>query len=904
MPCLQKPSTCSTCYGHTWGANGYVPGYGTGDNGVLLVGESAGGHEAENGVPFFEKAQAGSLAERAFKLMGSPRESYGIHNVLSCRPPDDYLDGAHYEQEVTNHCKRNLLATIYTKKPKVIVPLGNVPMRWFFPEFGRGEDTGISAMRGYVLGKWVSPEVELQHSAWVLPSFHFSYLARGEMRFLPLVMYDITKAREIAAKGWEYDKPYTIEHPTVEQVERLYTYYKLHPQEVIDLDIETPNSHRFSEDEAEEKDPSYQLIRISFVCPIATATGIVKAGITVLFQEPFTSWIRSILALPNPKRTWNGRHFDIPRLAYNGFPINGRHYDLIWAAHFLQPTFPLGLGCWSTFHTKLPPWKYMGQSKPEYYSCLDAIANYSCGDGLFKDLKSQGQWEAYERHVVEVLEVLDQVKDNGLPIDEVRRGELKVELEGKLEATDKQIVSLVPEAILPTQYLPKEGYKRVPKDLTGLIQRDYDVVDEAGKIITVTRWCRVVVSEFNPGSWQQVLSYIKFKGHKVPLIRKKKKPSKSGKKLSDETTDKESLKALFKSTKDPFYKLVIERRAIDKVLGTYVEGWKAGKDGRVHPTASLRGDMHRISWKQPNIAATVADKDEAVSIASGFRECVRAREGYVLVETDWSGIEALLVGWFAEDEQYMRLCRLGVHDYLLSHMLNKIDKVDTPAADLAWEDSKLKAYFKQLKAAYPKRRDDAKHCIHGVNYGMLEKLMSELYGMSQVEARQLIDLYFSLFPKIKLWQDKVVRQANVVHKLRNPFNYTMDFWDVMRWDSKRYYSLMRRGVPQAKAQVEAYVRGEGAKAALSFYPRDTAAGMLKEVLLHPAIQECNKKGWIIGTAHDAILREVPEEVAMENAKLFKEVMEAPFKQLNGLWCGTETVMGKVWSKKKMEVVQV
>ena len=390
-----------------------------------------------------------------------------------------------------------------------------------------------------------------------------------------------------------------------------------------------------------------------------------------------------------------------------------------------------------------------------------------------------------------------------------------------------------------------------------------DIDKKTLEIGTYERWAKVL--PFLPTSSQQMKAYCKLKKYKLPKNYKTKK----------ETTDEDALHKLMVRHNDPILRASIECRQLKKVLGTYVNGWKPGPDGRIHSTPGFWGAMYRISWRNPNISATVTDKKDDY-IAAGFRKCVEAPEGYVLLERDWSGIEAVLVGWFAEDEAYMRLARLGVHSFLLSHML------ECPA-DLTWDDEKLSAYFKKLKKENSARFDDAKHCIHGTNYGMGPKLMSERYEMTMATAKRLQKLYFILFPKIRQWQISVLDRAHKEARLVNPFNNVMWFFDVYRWDSR-----------SGKHRL-----GNEAKSAISFLPRDTAAGMLKEVLLR--LKPLAEEGIMLSSTHDAILCQVREDDVDRVDAILKTEMERPVPELNGLSIRSEAKVGKCWSEDEMKV---
>jgi DNA polymerase I-like protein with 3'-5' exonuclease and polymerase domains len=115
---------------------------------------------------------------------------------------------------------------------------------------------------------------------------------------------------------------------------------------------------------------------------------------------------------------------------------------------------------------------------------------------------------------------------------------------------------------------------------------------------TVTRY--FIREKFLPSSHTQVLDYITYRKHKAGKAKKTKKP----------TTDKKTLDRLVKSTKDPVYRLILDHRAVAKVLGTYVNGslLRLDKNNRLHPTFTWKPSTLRSSCVNPNIQNVVTDR--------------------------------------------------------------------------------------------------------------------------------------------------------------------------------------------------------------------------------------------------------------------------------------------------------
>jgi hypothetical protein len=94
--------------------------------------------------------------------------------------------------------------------------------------------------------------------------------------------------------------------------------------------------------------------------------------------------------------------------------------------------------------------------------------------------------------------------------------------------------------------------------------------------------------------------------------------------------DRKTLEANLAKTKHPFYRALLDYRAIKKVLSTYVEGTerRLDADDRLHPHFTFKPSTQRLSCTAPNIQNVVADREKVdgkPGLASGYRTCVVAR---------------------------------------------------------------------------------------------------------------------------------------------------------------------------------------------------------------------------------------------------------------------------------------
>src|SRR5690348_2501453 len=77
---------------------------GKGTSGLLAFGEAPGGTEDEEGRPFVEWAEAGSVLQRVFDRAGVSRDALTLSNIVWYRPPENRLAGEPYEMDAIRAC--------------------------------------------------------------------------------------------------------------------------------------------------------------------------------------------------------------------------------------------------------------------------------------------------------------------------------------------------------------------------------------------------------------------------------------------------------------------------------------------------------------------------------------------------------------------------------------------------------------------------------------------------------------------------------------------------------------------------------------------------------------------------------------------------------------------------------
>ncbi len=404
-------------------------------HGVAIFAEALGEDEALQGTPLV--GRAGGTFNRMLSRTEDPdfpgsffkRPDFLLGNVINCRPPNNFLSGAPYEEEAIRHCTPYLKETLSAAKPRVIFTMGNQPLKRFTGHWG------IDSLRGYVF--------DTPHGL-VVGSYHPSFIQRGNWDLVRVWQLDLQKAVQLA-RGRSFARPKSyITHPTPAEAWAFYERFIREPWPFLSFDIETPYSKTADEKDEEwvssaiEDDPSYTILRISFSFKPFEA-------ISMPWWGPFIEVAKKLLAHPGAKLTWNGRAFDVPRLVFNGAPVNGRMYDGMDAWHFLEPPLRMGLKYVATFFCPdMQAWKLESASQPEWYSAADSDVALRCFLATKDRLTVQGRWDIFERHVVDLTEVLKGVTQRGINVDVATRSAKREEFERRFRELVERLQPSIP----------------------------------------------------------------------------------------------------------------------------------------------------------------------------------------------------------------------------------------------------------------------------------------------------------------------------------------------------------------------------------------------------------------------------------------------------------------------------
>jgi DNA polymerase I-like protein with 3'-5' exonuclease and polymerase domains len=211
----------------------------------------------------------------------------------------------------------------------------------------------------------------------------------------------------------------------------------------------------------------------------------------------------------------------------------------------------------------------------------------------------------------------------------------------------------------------------------------------------------------------------------------------------------------------PLAKLILERRGLLKLLDAFIDSLP-GKvnpvDGRVHGHFNQYGAATgRFSSSEPNLQQLPAANKE-------IRMMFKAREGHVLVGSDWSQQEPRLLSNYSKDEDMINAYKNGKDLY--ATIASSVYKNDY------WDNME----FRKDGTPNPegkKRRNACKTLLLGIMYGQGVTAVAESIGSSIQEAQSIIDDFYNSFPQVKKWMDETITFAKKT-------GYVEDVWGRRR----------------------------------------------------------------------------------------------------------------------------
>lgn len=853
-----KPDFCRQCVGYRWGN---CAGFSrvTGENRVplLLVGESSGRSEEKRGEPFI--GAAGKVLEKALRTAGLSRNDYSISNLLRCRPPGNLLLKQPYERAVLDHCRKYLDEVVAKRSPRIILALGELPLR----ELSR--DHVSQELRGYVLPS-------IYEGVSVIGTIHPSRILRGDWHLFGVLMHDLKVAARYAERGIPTPLPtnYNLT-PTVADVLAYIGQLERDPTLYISYDCETSEILGRSGSENWRRK---ELVQIQFSSAIGEA-------IVLPWEGEFKLLAKRIMGLPNPKLGWNNRLSDDLLLQGNSFPAY-EAFDCMTMFSHLQPSFASGKDAKEGDDKGVPARLLNLQSAISFYCSYEGLYKSTMRRGikgetddnlwddvrlggakdvdftlrlglrLIETLKSQGLWDGWYRYKHQLGNVLTTISDRGLPIDRIEQRKLRQRIEWQEMLLERDLQSLVPVEIRPIK-----TYKGFPKDLREAVKaanrwvkccKPVEFPDLAVSLGYEVNGCLIKRLPFNADSPKQVMAYITHQTETngwpwfIPIDVDSKKP----------TTNKAGLESLIVTTSDP---ALIQIRKCKKIgdLKSYCSGnWVPESDGRVHADfrvgATATGQTTAVNPPIQTFPKHVDPADDwLVPFVKRIKMIIKAEPGHVMVEVDARGFHARVQGHLAGDPIYYRMADFDIHSYNTAYYIKLADADQLRHMD----DESLRSRLGEIKEAHKFERNFILKRIAFLRQfsGGAQKAAS-IMKVPVMEVMEIFNMLDELFkPTFKDFPALVERLLRKSPRLISAFGCQRWFWD---------------GDPQQS---------------VAFLPANSAHCHIQDALIRLYERGALDKYKAVDFVHDALWYMCPTDLVDECIAVTKEEFERLSKVL-------------------------
>lgn len=562
---------------------------------IALIGEAPGADEDKSGHPFV--GAAGQELDRMLAKAGIGRHNVYVLNLIGCRPPENNLESPE-GQEALEACRPGFeeeIAKLYDLGVRTLVPLGAKPTA------ALGIEGSIHKVRGSVYDVHIKG---LQF--WAIPTFHPSFIIRGEWAEEPTCINDIEKASNIALNGYTPPEERFELFPSVRDVElRCRDYVK--KKKLIAVDTETTALAYY---EAEV-----------FVMAFAES-GEDALSIPFYSQGYVPYWhngdlvrVKNAVAdvLEKCPLLFQNASYDVSVLEHNGFKVGNIAHDTMLLMHAIHPEIPKNLGYIVSIFGATPNWKNVKLAFPimrntpdkilRQYNCRDSVVLHQILPPMLEELHNTGTEHIYYDYSLRLLRPTLSITYNGMKLDRKRLAKWKQELTDELaqyESDLSVLANLPPEFNFQSpHHLSYLFYGELPASLAKWKAEleSYDAPDsrkkkntkkysELSEKVDIYRKTNPLVKSKSKTKRNktglakdaQALLLVRLAANtELELVSKYRRPTKE---------HKERIEGLTKLIE--VLKIFEKRQATAKMLSTYTD-FTTGPDGRIHARYNIAG---------------------------------------------------------------------------------------------------------------------------------------------------------------------------------------------------------------------------------------------------------------------------------------------------------------------------
>jgi len=551
----------------------------------------------------------------------------------------------------------------------------------------------------------------------------------------------------------------------------------------------------------------------------ATSSGLVGS---FQWRHPFTK--RLAQTLLGPGNSWelvahNSPH-DVGKLTEDGVTIDESRVRCTMMASYLdEPDLRKALGHVAPRFLLMKPWKHKSEGDMRLYNAIDSQVTALIWLDLKAELTEKEMMPLYLDAVMPSTRVLRLMHERGIAVDTEKQGLWLAELEkeaAQLEASWGQETS---------------AFTDIP---------------------------------VNPRSPLQLRRFL-YEDLALPVLARTEKT----KEPSTNVTTIERLVARFPIEAGAL-KVLLDLRAVQKLIGTYAKQLSIADDGCVHPrylpATKDQGDFGaasgRLAARDPNI------QNQPHVARYMYVPHVRGR---VIWTRDYSQIEARIVA-----QRYSE-------QWLIDGFATEgFDQHQAMAERLAQALRGLGLSYAELcEARGMDERSFGKKIVHGTNYGMGVNLLAEHLGTSRKAAGQILAALDKAAPALSLGRMKDAEFAADKGYIVNEFKRRRHFPGFIE--------------PKAKQK---HVRN----AAVNFPPQADVADIMTYIIvvLEDQLTDIfSDKAMLLAQVHDEFVGECEVGQVHDVDSFTKSIMERTFDEIAPGWsCPTTFTVGPNWAACK------
>ncbi len=337
---------------------------------------------------------------------------------------------------------------------------------------------------------------------------------------------------------------------------------------------------------------------------------------------------------------------------------------------------------------------------------------------------------------------------------------------------------------------------------------------------------KISKKEFNIASPKQ-LGEILYNDLKIADLKKTKKGSFA--------TSAQVLEDLaFKGHKFP--QLILNWRQISKLKNTYTDSLQEHinfNTKRVHTSFLLAATTTgRLASSDPNLQNIPIKSEDGKDIRKAFV----AEKDHVLISADYNQIEMRILADLADVKELKKAFNNNedIHSLTASQIFN-ID----------------------IKKVTKDQRRKAKAINFGIIYGISQYGLAKQINVSNHEAEEFLNAYFSKFPEIKIYMDRTIKFCRKSGYVSNIFGRRSHFINI----NDKNYNVRNF---QERAAINAPIQG-------------SAAELMRLAMIRLSKKLNDQKTKMLLQIHDELIFEAPKEEVKRVSKIIIDEMSSVAK---------------------------